>query len=202
MADLPAPPPGITFCRGFPEAQRDAAARIYWEAFGGKLSTVLGPETRALRFLSAVLRPDHCFSALDAGGALVGVAGFKSPEGSFAGGAPADLRRAYGIWGALWRRWVLWLLASEVDNQRFLVDGIAVARDWRGRGIGAALVQLLCDEGQRRGYPAIRLEVIDTNWRARALYERMGFAATRTETIGPLRYLFGFASATTMVRPL
>lgn len=192
----------MTFRHGFPEDQRDAAARIYWEAFGGKLGAVLGPDARALAFLRAVLRPDHCFAALDGNGRLIGLAGFKSPDGSFAGGGPADLARAYGRWGAQWRRGVLWLLSSEVDNDRFLVDGIAVTRSARGLGIGRALLHLLCDEAQSRGYAAIRLEVIDTNWRARALYEREGFAVTGTESIGLLRYLFGFAAATTMVRAL
>lgn len=193
---------GVTFHRGFPEDQRDAAARIYWEAFGGKLGAVLGPEARALAFLGAVLRPDHCFAALDGAGNLLGIAGFKSPYGSFAGGSPADMARAYGRWGARWRRAVLWLLTGEVDNDRFLVDGIAVTRQARGQGIGTALLGLLCDEAQARGYAQIRLEVIDTNWRARALYERAGFVAARTEAIGPLRYLFGFSAATTMLRPL
>jgi ribosomal protein S18 acetylase RimI-like enzyme len=193
---------GFTLRRGFPESQRETAARIYWEAFGGKLGPVLGPEARAIAFLRAVLCPDHCFAALNPEGRLVGIAGFKTPTGSFAGGSSSDLRRIYGRWGAGWRQAVLWLLSHEIDNSRFLVDGIAVTRPARGQGIGSALLRLLCDEGRARGYGAIRLEVIDTNWRARALYERAGFLPARTERIGPLRFLFGFTSATTMVRPL
>ena len=54
----------------------------------------------------------------------------------------------------------------------------------------------------RRGYGWVRLDVIDSNWRARALYERQGFLATRTESLGLLRLLFGFSASTTMVRPL
>jgi RimJ/RimL family protein N-acetyltransferase len=44
--------------------------------------------------------------------------------------------------------------------------------------------------------------VIDTNARARALYERLGFAAAGEAQIGPLRHIFGFRSATMMVRPV
>ncbi|MFN7050921.1 MAG: N-acetyltransferase, partial [Gemmobacter sp.] len=33
---------------GILPAHRQAAARLYWQAFGGKLSRVLGPETKAL----------------------------------------------------------------------------------------------------------------------------------------------------------
>ncbi|MBK8440550.1 MAG: GNAT family N-acetyltransferase [Rhodobacter sp.] len=192
----------VSIRRGFADHHRTAAAALYWEAFGGKLGAVLGPEAKALAFLAAVIREDHCFTALAEDGALLGIGGFKSPQGSFAGGSPGDMRAIYGRFGALWRHAALWSLSHEIDNHRFLVDGIAVARDQRGQGIGAALVDALCDEGRARGYASIRLEVINTNWRARALYERLGFMATRTEPMGPLRYLFGFSSATTMVRPL
>lgn len=53
----------------------------------------------------------------------------------------------------------------------------------RGRGVGTALIDTLCREAARRGYQAIRLEVIDANPRARALYEREGFIATRTDRL-------------------
>lgn len=188
--------------RGFRPGQRPQAAALYWEAFGGKLGSVLGPEDRALRFIADTLRPDHCFTAVDDEGRLLGIAGFKSPQGSFVGGTSAQMRAAYGRIGAAWRSAALWLLSHEVDNHRFLVDGIAVTRTARGMGIGTALLQALCEEGHARGYASIRLEVIDSNWRARALYERHGFLPVRTERLGPLRYVFGFASATTMVRPL
>lgn len=191
-----------TIAKGFPASQRSRAAALYWEAFGGKLGTVLGPEDRALRFIAETLRPDHCFTAADAQGRLLGIAGFKSPEGAFVGGSPDGMKAVYGRVGAAWRGAVLWMLSHEVDNHRFLVDGIAVTRDARGNGIGSALLAALCDEGRARGYDTIRLEVIDSNWRARALYERQGFMPLRTENMGLLRHVFGFASATTMVRPL
>ena len=83
---------------------------------------------------------------------------------------------------------VLRLLQSEVDNARFLIDGICVASNARGRGIGTALIAALCDEGRARGYTAIRLDVIDSNLRAKALYQRLGFEVLHSETIGPLRH--------------
>lgn len=198
---MPDPAPA-TIRRGLSPDQRATAARIYWDAFGAKLGTVLGPEAKAQAWLLRVLSAEHCFSALDAGGGLIGIAGFKSPGGSFAGGTSADMRAVYGRFGAAWRMAVLWLLSHEVDNHRFLIDGIAVSRGARGQGVGSALLAALCDEARRRGYASIRLEVIDSNWRARSLYERKGFVATGTERLGLLRPLFGFRAAVTMVRPL
>jgi hypothetical protein len=44
--------------------------------------------------------------------------------------------------------------------------------------------------------------VVDTNPRARALYEREGFRVISETRMGVLRHVFGFESAATMVRDL
>lgn len=191
----------IVVQRGLPAALRPQAARLYWLAFGGKLGPVMGPEARALRYLETTLRADHAIVALR-GETLLGIAGFKTPGGSFAGGTLSEMQAAYGILGAAWRSWLLSRLSQEVDNRRFLIDGICVAPEARGQGVGSRLIEALCEEGLRRGYEEIRLEVIDTNWRARNLYVRRGFAVLKSEPIGVLRWIFGFAAATTMVRRL
>lgn len=193
---------GVTIYSGLQAHMRPQAARLYWEAFGGKLGRVLGPDARAIAFFERVIRTDLCLAALDDHGELIGLAGFKTPNGAFAGGGWGDLIAIYGPWGGRWRGCVLRCLSREVDNDRFLVDGICVARGHRGQGIGTLLLAALYDEASQRGYRSIRLDVIDANWRARALYERQGFLATRTERLGPLKHVFGFAASTTMVRPL
>ena len=186
---------------GLPEALRRDAAHLYWQAFGGKLGAVLGPEARALRFLERVIRLDQVIVARD-GDQLLGLAGFKTPQGSFAGGSPADMRAVYGRIGAFWRMALIGLLSRDIDNDRFLLDGICVAPQRRGQGIGAALMAEIAAEAARRGYSAVRLDVVDDNFRARALYERLGFRAVKQQRLGPLRHIFGFAVATTMVREL
>ena len=192
----------VTVFRGLHDELRPQAARLYWEAFGGKLGRVLGPDDRALRFFQQVIRGDLCFAAVDDGGRLIGIAGYKTPAGSFAGGSWADLKATYGRFGGRWRGCLLWALGRDVDNDRFLIDGICVLKSVRGQGLGGLLLSALNDEGRARGYDVIRLDVIDTNWRARALYERAGFVAIKTDHIGWLRYVFGFTSSITMVRSL
>lgn len=185
---------------GLPEHLKPQAADLYWQAFGGKLGLVMGPRARALAFLIRVIREDHCICAIAKDGELLGIAGFKSVQGSFAGGDVLDIRAVYGRVGAAWRSGLMRLMQTDIDNERFLIDGICVAEIHRGQGIGAALVTALIEEARSRGYRTIRLEVVDTNIRARALYERLGFTVTRSETIGPLRLVFGFSRALTMIR--
>ncbi len=192
----------VTISQGLPETLRAQAAALYWQAFGGKLGRVMGPDARAKAFLARVIRADHALVALDDQGALLGLAGFKTPAGSFAGGSWADMRAVYGLTGLIWRAPLLALLSREVDNDRFLLDGICVAPAARSLGVGSALLAAIETEARNRGYDYVRLDVINTNWRARALYERLGYMAVKTDPLGPLRHVFGFDAAVTMVKPV
>ena len=82
------------------------------------------------------------------------------------------------------------------------MDGIAVAPDMRGQGIGARLLDLITDYAADQQFETIRLDVVDTNPQARKLYERKGFVATKTEQFEWLRWLLGFGAVTTMVKSL
>lgn len=185
---------------GFVDADRAEIAALYWQAFGGKLGRVMGPGDKALCYIGRVASPRHAISARGADGGLLGIAGFRTADGALVSGGMADLGAVYGGWGAVWRQALLALLAREVDNRRFLVDGIIVRPEARGHGIGTALVAALCEEARGRGYGEVRLDVVAENIRARALYERLGFVTTRTERSRVMAALFGFSDAVTMVR--
>ena len=193
---------GITLQLGLHDRHRPEAARLYWQAFGGKLGLVMGPEPRAMHFLQRVIRADQVITALGPDGQLLGIAGFKTPKGGFASGRAEDLRAIYGSTGAWWRKVVLGWLADDVDNDRFLLDGLCVDAPVRGQGLGAALLNAICAEARLRGYDAVRLDVVDSNSRAIALYRRLGFEVAGRRDVGLLRLIFGFNSALTMVRRL
>ena len=91
---------------------------------------------------------------------------------------------------------------SDAEAERFLLDGLCVAAEARGQGIGTLLLDAICAEARLRGYPAVRLDVIDSNPRAIALYQRQGFVTQATARIGPLRWIFGFRASHRMVRPV
>ncbi len=186
---------------GLPPALRPQAAALYWQAFGAKLGRVMGPEPRALAYLQRVIRDDHVIIARE-DDMLLGLAGFRTPFGSFAVGERADLAAIYGPWGGAWRGMLMRRLASEVDNENFLLDGLCVRADRRGEGLGTALMGAIAAEARLRDYPAIRLDVVDSNTRARALYARLGYRETKSQSIGWLRPIFGFSAAVTMVRQL
>jgi ribosomal protein S18 acetylase RimI-like enzyme len=187
---------------GFTESERPAVAALYWEAFGGKLGRTLGPRGRALRFLEIALDPTHAICARDAQGSLLGVAGFKTRDGALVGGDLQAMARIYGWIGALGRAVLLEVLQRDVENRRFLMDGIFVAPEARSQGIGSRLLEAIADEARRRGYREVRLDVVEGNERARALYERRGFYPVEVQRMGWLGAVFGFRSSTVMVRRL
>lgn len=56
------------------------------------------------------------------------------------------------------------------------VHDLAVLADWRGRGVGRALLEAAEARARQRGCCKLTLEVQDANQRARRLYESFGFA--------------------------
>lgn len=175
------------------------AAKLYWLAFGDKLGRVMGPEQRATTYIQRSLGVDHAICAHDQYGRLIGIVGFKTFEGALVGGRLRDMAAVYGVIGALWRAALMALLVDDVDNERFLIDGLAVAPSARGQGVGTALLNAIFDEARRQGYAEVRLEVAGNNHRARELYERIGFVAVTQVDMGLLRHIFGFDSSTTMI---
>ncbi|MGN0934504.1 GNAT family N-acetyltransferase [Falsigemmobacter intermedius] len=184
------------------EGARDQAAGLYWQAFEGKLGRLLGPSPRALPVIRAALDPHHALAAVTAAGEVVGVAGFRSPGGSFVSLTPGLLRRFYGPAGSLWRIGAMRLLGVDTDNERFLIDGISVAPARRSQGIGRALLEELATRALAEGYQALRLDVAESNPRARALYERCGFRLVRRQRMPFAAPVFGIRSCDVMERRL
>lgn len=189
----------ITISRGFDETERPHVAQLYWQAFSSKLSLTMRPEHKALAFFASALNPDFALVARSETGDLLGVAGFKTASGALIEGGLRKMAQTYGWPGALWRALALSLLERDTVTDTLLMDGIFVDSRARGRGAGTLLLDAIKQEATLHNLSCVRLDVIDTNPRARALYERNGFVATGTQHLGPLRHLFRFRSATKMI---
>ncbi len=192
----------FTVQNGLRPHHRENAARGYWRAFARKLRYPLGPEEKAVRFIESVLDPDHAICAVSSAGAFLGMAGFKTPKGALIGGGIRDLARVHGWGGAILRGLLIHLLERKSPDDTLLMDGIFVEPEARGHGVGTALLRAVEAHAASCGLHHIRLDVIDTNPRARALYEREGFSERSVVSLGPLAPVFGFSSATEMVKPV
>ena len=157
----------------------------------------MGPEARAIGFFEATINPDAVISAV-VNGQLLGIAAFKHDQNGFSHGGAGAFIRHYRF-GALWRLPLLIFLERSAPPDTLQMDGICVDASGRGKGVGTALLTAIIEQAKAQGLSKVTLDVIDSNPRAKALYERVGFKPTRTETLGPLRHIFGFSSATKMV---
>ncbi|WP_051854678.1 GNAT family N-acetyltransferase [Streptomyces sp. NRRL B-1347] len=185
--------------RGVPEGAEEQVAALYWEAFGRKLGPGLGPPDAGRAFLARHLHHDRGVVAAR-GERIVGVAGFRLDGRALTGGGVRDVLSAYGPLRGLPRLAALALFERTATAGELAMDGIAVAADQRGHGIGSLLLREVIAVAAEAGRHRVRLDVIDVNPRARALYERHGFTAAGTRRTPYLRSLMGFGAVTTMRR--
>ncbi len=188
--------------RGVPEGTEHQVAALYWEAFGRKLGSALGPPAKGRAFLAAHLHRDRGVTALDGAGRVVGVAGYHLAGRALMGGSARDVVATYGPLRGVPRLALLGLLARRPAEGELVMDGICVAAEHRGAGIGSLLLREIAAVAAENACSRIRLDVVDVNPRARALYERHGFDAVRTQRTPFLRTLMGFGAVTTMRRPV
>jgi ribosomal protein S18 acetylase RimI-like enzyme len=194
MSDRPKPEI-LPHVRAGDEAE---VTRIYCEALAQKLAPFFGTAAGAAEFLAPHLRPDRAVTAV-VGGRVAGVSGYHLDGVGLFEPRFAHFRARFGLGGATWRVFGLSLLEKEEAGDTLAMDGIAVAGHARGQGLGTALLTHVADIARAAGKKFVRLDVIDTNPRARALYERFGFKDAGTRDLGPFRHIFGFRTATTMV---
>ena len=92
---------------------------------------------------------------------------------------PADLANMRII---VVRQQAAGLLHVERRPEEIFLANIQIQPAQQNRGLGTAVIRALLAEGQERGTP-VRLQVLNVNHSARALYHRLGFVV-RDESDG------------------
>jgi RimJ/RimL family protein N-acetyltransferase len=94
---------------------------------------------------------------------------------------PVDVEQLAGNWRldgtivAVSDDRIIGSLHVEASRFGFGEIGMAVARDWRGRGVGSALLTAAVDWARERGLHKLSLGVFPHNAAAIALYQKFGF---------------------------
>jgi ribosomal protein S18 acetylase RimI-like enzyme len=189
---------GVEIKLGLEDDLRLTGVELYDEAFAAKLSAMIPDQGLRRQVLMEAADAGRCLTARSPGG-LLGICGFHHAGRSFTGQLSAGLLfRRLGILGGLRACVVGTMMIRKPEEGELLMDGIAVMRQARGQGIGGRLIATLAEFARKEGYSRIRLDVIDTNPRARALYERSGFVETARRETGGLTRTMGFGAVTTM----
>ena len=71
---------------------------------------------------------------------------------------------------------------DETEAGEFYLDSLAVWPEFRGRGIGQALLEALREEAFRAGFPCVGLLLDFENPKAERLYTSLGFERVNTKT--------------------
>ncbi len=192
----------IEIHKGFPDDFRKKAAELYDQAFGQKFSRAIACQAKRIDIFADGISPQFSISAWKNDN-LVGLTGFQLKEGSFTGNISWELfKKHLNFLAAIKAALFLSLFERKRLEGILQMDGIVVHPEYRGHGIGTKLLEDLKIHAQSLGYQAITLDVINTNPRAKSLYERMGFKTTKKESYPWLKPLLGFGSSETMVLKL
>jgi ribosomal protein S18 acetylase RimI-like enzyme len=159
---------------------------------------------QAERLLRRSFQPEIGIYAVD-GSNLSGMIGLEHAGGPrFLNISFQILREEFGGPAALWR-WA-WLAISHLYQRprrgEMRIEGLVVAEAARGKGIGTSLIEQACAYAGRQGCSALTLEVVDTNPRARRLYERLGFQLRKEEHYGALTARAGLGGAAFMFKKI
>ena len=197
----PGPEGVLTILDHLPAENLREGAALYYTGLQAKLAPVFGPPEMALAVLPHILNPFRCLSAF-AGNRLVGLLGIHDARGTFLVADYGTMIRHYGAVMGMTRLALLMLLDHKLPPGDLYLDGLVVAEQQRGQGIGTALMAAFEKRARDNGFQTVSLEVIDANHRARSLYERQGYQCVATHTMGPFSRLFGFRTTHRMMKML
>ena len=181
------------------------AAHLYAKAFEGKFSSILGNHQRVTNLFSSGINTERGISAISTENELLGLVGFHYQDTSLVDIQLKDFTREYGFIAGMIKAAAIAILFHRKPDDPFqlLMDGIAVREESRGQGIGKRLFEELEHLTHSKQLTSIKLDVIDANPKAKRLYENIGFAAVKHQTVPNLlaRWI-GVRGVTTMIKRL
>lgn len=185
--------------KGFNLEKAGPVAKLYEEAFGAKFASAIPDKAQRIKLLSHCFVPEFSYTAIFED-EVIGLAGFQQAYGSLTGGIGIQqLIGELGLIKGLWACLVFSLFERKPKAQELMMDGVAVDSRFRGQGIGSRLLDSIIAHAMDNGFETVRLDVIDSNPRAKKLYESKGFVAAKHDYFPYLKWLVGFTGSTTMV---
>jgi ribosomal protein S18 acetylase RimI-like enzyme len=194
---------GIVIEQGLPDGLRDQAVEIFEDAFGSKMRTAVRDREQRMAFMRRAYVARNCLVARR-GDSLLGMAGLSTKGPPHAGGLMGGswdvrpYRDLLGWVGAMWAVWGSRMADHRPKADEVYVDGIAVSSAARGLGIGTRLLEATTAIARDEGKAFVRLDVIDTNPRAQALYERLGYKVTKVQSFRYKERWVGFGGMISM----
>ena len=169
--------------------QRIRAIEILYDAFEQKIRALIKSKEKALAIYNKSLKNDQVFYAL-LDGNVVGLIGLQYKNKTFLEFKYRDLRKYFNPLQSYFIYRIYKLTSPKIKDDVLRIDSIAVDKSFRNLGIGTQLINKVFEFAKNKGFKEVILEVINTNPKAKGLYERIGFKEKKI-----VRYYFLTRSA-------
>jgi ribosomal protein S18 acetylase RimI-like enzyme len=169
--------------------QRIRAIEILYYAFEQKIRALIKSKEKALAIYNKSLKNDQVFYAL-LDGNVVGLIGLQYKNRTFLEFKYRDLRKYFNPLQSYFIYKIYKLTSPKIKDDVLRIDSIAVDKSFRNLGIGTQLINKVFEFAKNKGFKKVILEVINTNPKAKGLYERIGFKEKKI-----VRYYFLTRSA-------
>lgn len=183
---------GMEILTEIPDSFRKPAVDLFLDSLGEKIVPAMGKRSRAEALLMDSLRGEACFLAVE-GSNLLGMIGLNTSEKVFVQAGLRDFVKQVGLFRSLWTLPILGTMEHPIAADEIYIEMIAVSPNARGKGVGHALLGRAEERGMALNKSRLTLQVVDTNPRAKKLYEELGYSTTKTYNTYPWGRLVGWS---------
>ncbi|NMP30701.1 GNAT family N-acetyltransferase [Thalassotalea sp. M1531] len=129
------------------------------------------------------------------GDRVIGLLGLRQPNNNwpYAWSALTNILRYYSLVDALKvlvRGLKFEQIVKPTVRNRLCIHNLAVSESCQGLGVGRQLIEYAVNQAQALGFSHVCLDVAETNPKAKALYQRLGFI-TQSHHVGNLNSTYG-----------
>lgn len=178
--------------------QLNQAVDIYYFAFQRKIRALIKLTEKALAIYKKALNPDRGLFALS-NHSVVGVTGLHYDNKNFMEIKYKYIREHFNPIQSYFIYFINKIMSPKLEPGVLRIDSIAVAENARGQGIGSLLIKKVFEFAKEKGFKKIVLEVVDTNPKAKKLYERLGFKEKKIVKYYFTKRVAGFSSESIMI---
>ena len=170
---------------GFPKQYLNQVIDIFLSGFEEKFAYIIKDNKNSYEIYSLLLTNEN-FIYIEDKGELLGILTYSIKEKSEQRIHLRQIIKLMGIRKGIKVACKLSVFIHKVQKEELYIDYIAVNQNSRGKGIGTKLLHKALEIANEYNKQSVSLQVINTNPRAKKLYESMGFVTIKEVSISPI----------------
>ena len=187
----------IKIIKELPEHLYHQTAEIVYEAFGRKINCIIRPKNKAILILERSINPELGFFAISKG-KVIGFLGIHYLDNEFLRMNFSNIKKEFNFLKSFFIWFLFRINSPNLKKEEIRINYLAVEKSIRGNSVGTKLTKIFLDYAKKQGFKTARLEVVDTNPRAKKLYEKIGFSVKKIKKYYFLTRRAGFSEEAIM----